>query len=207
MCIGSPRPAHDGRPISRRAPSCRRAHRIGPAPRSGSASARVEATLAAVGQNTNLGIVLLAAPLATAALSHGAAICTADCVKVLDGSHRRGCEGGLSRRSAHANPGGLGDARRMASTRSRPSPCSRPCGLPKLATASPGTIPMTMPIFSVSGLRCCREARRAGGRASFAATRVYLGFLSTIPDTLIERKFGAPQARKYTRKPSLGGSR
>ena len=44
------------------------------------------------------------------------------------------------------------------------------------------------------GLPRLRDAARRGWPAPFATTSVYLGFLSTIPDTLIERKFGHAQA-------------
>ena len=44
------------------------------------------------------------------------------------------------------------------------------------------------------GLPRLRDAARRGWPAPLATTSVYLGFLSTIPDTLIERKFGHAQA-------------
>ena len=44
------------------------------------------------------------------------------------------------------------------------------------------------------GLARFREAAKSGWPTPFATTSIYLGFLSTIPDTLIERKFGHAQA-------------
>ena len=41
------------------------------------------------------------------------------------------------------------------------------------------------------GLAWLKQARERWGTSPFAATSVYLGFLAHIPDTLIERKFGA----------------
>ena len=41
------------------------------------------------------------------------------------------------------------------------------------------------------GLAWLKQARERWGTSPFAVTSVYLGFLAHIPDTLIERKFGA----------------
>ena len=41
------------------------------------------------------------------------------------------------------------------------------------------------------GLAWLKQARERWGDCAFAVTSVYLGFLAHIPDTLIERKFGA----------------
>ena len=44
------------------------------------------------------------------------------------------------------------------------------------------------------GLAWLKQARERWGDSPFAVTRVYLGFLAHLPDTLIERKFGADVA-------------
>jgi triphosphoribosyl-dephospho-CoA synthase len=44
------------------------------------------------------------------------------------------------------------------------------------------------------GLKWLRHGRERWGGRPWAVTRVYLGFLAHIPDTLIERKFGARTA-------------
>ena len=44
------------------------------------------------------------------------------------------------------------------------------------------------------GLKWLSQGRDHWGQGSWPVTRVYLGFLAHIPDTLIERKFGAESA-------------
>src|SRR5262249_33817865 len=70
--------------------------------------AAVEATLKTVGQNTNLGIVLLCAPLAAAAEAPGAALRPA-LARVLDRLDRADAADVFAAIAA-ANPGGLGRA-------------------------------------------------------------------------------------------------
>ena len=70
----------------------------------------VDATLTAVGQNTNLGIILLCAPLAAAAEAPDAAL-RAALAKVLDGLDRTDAADVFAAIAA-ANPGGLGRASR-----------------------------------------------------------------------------------------------
>src|ERR1700690_594420 len=70
--------------------------------------AAVAATLKAVGQNTNLGIILLCAPLAAAAESEDAALRRA-LARVLDGLDRADAADVFFAIAA-ANPGGLGRA-------------------------------------------------------------------------------------------------
>ncbi len=152
----------------------------------------VEATIDVVGHNTNLGIVLLAAPLAQAALDRGDGDLRTRLIRVLSSlSVEDAKEAYLAIR--HARPGGLGEAPRH----------------------DVGAEP------EVTLLEAMREAERrdriawnynhgfadifdqglrrlaaSSGRLppAFATTSVYLGFLSTTPDSLIARKFGAEQA-------------
>ena len=71
--------------------------------------AAVEATLSAVGQNTNLGIILLCAPLAAAAEAPSDAALRPALARVLDGLDRADAADVFSAIAA-ANPGGLGRA-------------------------------------------------------------------------------------------------
>ena len=74
----------------------RRMRWLKPAPRWGNASAQAcAATIAAVGHNTNLGIVLLSAPLASAALSDEAGDLRQRLAKVLAGLTVEDCEESL----------------------------------------------------------------------------------------------------------------
>jgi triphosphoribosyl-dephospho-CoA synthase len=54
-------------------------------------------------------------------------------------------------------------------------------------------------IFAV-GLQRLEAARARGASAALATTAVYLGFLASIPDTLIARKFGTEPAEEVRRE-------
>jgi triphosphoribosyl-dephospho-CoA synthase len=150
----------------------------------------VEATIGAVGQNTNLGIILLAAPLAAAALDAGAGDLQTRLARVLASLSVEDAREAY-RAIRHARPGGLGgapqhdvasepnvtllEAMRAAEARDRIAwNYSHDFG----------------DIFALGLPRLEQES--AGGRhPSWAVTFVYLGFLARLPDTLIERKFGS----------------
>ena len=149
----------------------------------------VEATRNAVGQNTNLGIILLAAPLASAALDlEGGDLKTrvADVLDALTVQDARDTYEAIR----IAQPGGLGkapshdvaaeprvtllEAMRAAEARDRIA-WNYAHGLSD--------------IFGL-GLAWLKQARQHWRDSPFAVTRVYLGFLAHLSDTLIERKFG-----------------
>jgi triphosphoribosyl-dephospho-CoA synthase len=153
----------------------------------------VEATAKAVGQNTNLGIVLLSAPLATAALDrHGGdlrsrVLSVLEALSVKDAKDayeaiRKAAPGGLGAVPDHdvaAEPRvSLLEAMRAAESRDR------------IAFNYANGF---ADIFGL-GLPWLAQARERWGPSPFVATRVYLGFLAHVPDTLIERKFGADVA-------------
>jgi triphosphoribosyl-dephospho-CoA synthase len=150
----------------------------------------VEATRSAVGQNTNLGIILLAAPLASAALGPADGGFRARVAEVLDTLTIKDARDAYQAIRI-AEPGGLGEApshdiaheprvtlleaMRAAETRDR------------IAFNYANGF---ADIFGL-GLPWLKQARDRWGDTPFAATRVYLGFLAHIADTLIERKFGS----------------
>jgi triphosphoribosyl-dephospho-CoA synthase len=157
----------------------------------------VEATRAEVGQNTNLGIVLLAAPLANAALLQRPGDLE---------TRLHGILAGLSvddAREAYrairaTKPGGLGDA-----------PAHDVASEPNVTLLEAMRAAETRDriawnyahdyadIFTL-GLKWLAQARERWAEPSvaspWAVTRVYLGFLAHLPDTLIERKFGTRAA-------------
>ena len=165
-----------------------------PAPRWGNASAQASAaTIAAVGHNTNLGIVLLSAPLASAALSDEAGDLRQRLAKVLAGLTVEDAKEAYAAIRL-ANPGGLGEVPRHGVDA---EPAITLLGAMKAAEGH-DRIAWNYShdfadIFDL-GLPRFREAGTRGWPAPFATTSVYLGFLSTLPDTLIERKFGSAQA-------------
>jgi triphosphoribosyl-dephospho-CoA synthase len=153
----------------------------------------VEATKEAASQNTNLGIVLLAAPLAQAALTplpgdlRGRLGAVLDQLTVEDA-----CAAYRAIRTAE--PGGLGKA-----------PEHDVAGQPRVtlleamrAAERKDRIAWNythgfVDIFGL-GLKWLEGARKRWGPVPWVTTYVFMGFLAHIPDTLIERKFGSDAA-------------
>jgi triphosphoribosyl-dephospho-CoA synthase len=158
----------------------------------------VEATLGAVGQNTNLGIILLCAPLAAAAEVPDLALRPA-LAKVLDRLDRKDAADVFSAIAA-ANPGGLGRAPR------------HDVNAPALVTLREAMaeaaerdrvarqyVTTYEDIFSL-GLPALAAARGKQGDARWSTLTIYLTFLAEIPDTHIARKFDAATAEAVRRE-------
>ena len=151
----------------------------------------VEASFAAVGMNTNLGIVLLCAPLAAAAERRGDLHLTlADVLAGLD----REDAAHVFRAIALASPGGLGDAARYD--------VRKPADI-DLMEAMREAAPRDRIAYQyasnfddifVTGFASLEEAKEAEINPPLRAVNVYLSFLSRFPDTHIFRKFGADAA-------------
>jgi triphosphoribosyl-dephospho-CoA synthase len=154
----------------------------------------VDASWQAVGCNTNLGIILLGAPLIHAAF-HGAENTLRNRLhKVLATLTMQDAEhtfrailraspaglGGSSRHDVHRRPTvTLLEAMREASQRDR------------IAFQYDSDF---ADVFEI-GVPCFDEAIGLWGDPSWAATAVYLGFLARYSDTHIERKYGVEIAR------------
>ena len=162
--------------------------------------AAVEATLLAVGQNTNLGIILLCAPLAAAAEAPDAALRPA-LASVLDRLDRADAADVFSAIVA-ANPGGLGRAPR------------HDVNAPAVATLREAMadaadrdriarqyVTTYEDVFSL-GLPALARARERQSDPRWSTLAVYLTFLAEIPDTHIARKFDVCDRRGG---PSGGG--
>jgi triphosphoribosyl-dephospho-CoA synthase len=149
----------------------------------------VEATRQAVKQNTNLGIVLLAAPLAEAALDRRGGDLEARLQRVLQELSVEDAREAY-RAIRETNPGGLGEAPEH-DVRFEPS-----VTLLEAMRAAEARDRIAWnythdfaDIFKL-GLIWLAHARDRWSDPAWAASRVYLGFLAHVPDTLIERKFG-----------------
>lgn len=155
--------------------------------------AAIEATRRVVTVNTNLGIILLAAPLAQAAfmssdagfehaLKEVLASLTVDDARAVYRAIRRAEPGGLGSIPEHdvsAEPTvTLLEAMRAAQTRDR------------IAWNYANDF---VDIFDL-GLKWREGGIARWGDVPWVTTYVYLGFLAHIPDTLIERKFGTHTA-------------
>jgi triphosphoribosyl-dephospho-CoA synthase len=148
----------------------------------------VDATLAAVGQNTNLGIVLLCAPLAAAAEAAKGDLRSSLSVLLsrLDSQDAADVFAAI----AAANPGGLGRA-------------------PEHDVHEPPTVSLLEAMRAAAdrdriarqyvtdyedvfllGLGALRNAGRQGLSSARSTLAVYLTFLADFPDTHVARKFG-----------------
>ena len=152
----------------------------------------VEATFAAVGTNTNLGIILLCAPLAAAAESDTVDLRMA-LAKVLD--HLDEEDAALAFRAiARAAPGGLGrttvddvhDPARVTLKKAMVEAAERDRIAHQYVSAFSD-------VFDV-GLPLLEEVQPPAADAKWATLRVFLTFLAAFPDTHIFRKYGAPTA-------------
>ncbi|GJD52076.1 2-(5''-triphosphoribosyl)-3'-dephosphocoenzyme-A synthase [Methylobacterium crusticola] len=156
------------------------------------AEGAVAATMARVGQNTNLGIVLLCAPLAAAAERPGCLRpALAAVLEGLDGADAAGVYAAIRL----ANPGGLGRAARHDVTAGGAPPplaaaMAEAAGRDRIARAY---VTGFSDLFEV-GLPALAGARARGLRAPWTTTAVHLAFLTAFPDSHIARKFGADAA-------------
>ena len=148
----------------------------------------VEATFAAVGTNTNLGIILLCAPLAAAAEA-GTNDLHMALARVLDALDEE--DASLAFRAiVHAAPAGLGrvgyfDVHAPA-TVSLKRAMAEAAGRDRIAHQY---VSAFSDVFEV-GAPLLEEARQQPADAKWATLRVYLTFLSRFPDTHIVRKYG-----------------
>lgn len=159
----------------------------------------VERTVERVGCNTNLGIVLLVAPLAHAALLReergGLAV---RLHRVLRGL-TVGDAVAAYRAIRRASPGGLGRSR-TEDVAGEPS-----CTLLEAMRIAAARDRIAWQyandygdIFGI-GLPALREAERRWAERQWATVACYLRFLAAFPDTHIERKYGAPAAEEVRR--------
>jgi triphosphoribosyl-dephospho-CoA synthase len=156
--------------------------------------AAVEATLAAVETNTNLGIILLCAPLAAAAERdpHQLRGGLTDVLASLDVE-----DAALAFRAiARASPAGLGHAERhdvhAAPTVTLREAMAHAAERDRIARQY---VTDFTDVFEM-GVPLVQEALARDVEPSWATLTVYLGFLAAFPDTHIERKHGAAPARE-----------
>jgi triphosphoribosyl-dephospho-CoA synthase len=158
----------------------------------------VEATRKAVGQNTNLGIVLLAAPLANAALMPGAGNLERRLRLILQGLSVDDAREAY-RAIRETRPGGLGEAPEHDIAAEPRVTLLEAMRAAELRDRIAWNYAHGFADIFTLGLKWLAHARErwdepAFASPSWAVTRVYLGFLAHLPDTLIERKFGTRMA-------------
>jgi triphosphoribosyl-dephospho-CoA synthase len=159
----------------------------------------VEATRAAVGTNTNLGILLLCGPLAAAA-ERGTDL-QAELAGVLTALDRSDAEQ-VFRAISLANPGGLGDVPRHDVRQ------PAEIGLYEAMAAAAERDAVALQYVSnfhdifVTGLEALAAAHECGLKPPWPTVAIYLGFLAAFPDTHIRRKYGLAAARGIQREAS-----
>jgi triphosphoribosyl-dephospho-CoA synthase len=159
----------------------------------------VEATWAAVGQNTNLGIILLCAPLAQAALTARRPDLREETARVLAALDRADADGAF-RAIIRANPAGLG----AAAAHDVAGPADVTLLEAMRAAAARDRIAYQyahgfIDIFE-TGLCALAQARKRGHDAPQATLDVYMTFLAAFPDSHIARKYGSETARAIMAK-------
>ena len=155
----------------------------------------VEATREAVGHNTNLGIILLAAPLAAAALGAGDGDLRSRLAKILAGLSVEDAEQAYAA-IRHAGPGGLGNA----ATHDVASPPTVSLIEAMREAETRDRIAWNychdfVDIFELGSPRL-EQGVAHWGMGPWTVTFLYLGFLAQIPDSLIERKHGSRVAAR-----------
>jgi len=149
----------------------------------------VQATQDAVGLNTNLGIILLCAPMIQAALTEGnKTYYLTKLFDVLANTTQADAEDTF-KAIALANPAGLGDG--MQHDVHQPANCTL---LQAMQEAAPRD--MIAQQYShnfadiLDGLACFQQALTKWQRPAWAATAVYLHFMAKFKDSHITRKYG-----------------
>jgi triphosphoribosyl-dephospho-CoA synthase len=156
--------------------------------------AAIEATWARVGQNTNLGIVLLCAPIAHAALNYPKMDLAAGVRKTLAGLTRADAELAF-RAITRANPGGLGEAPQHDVT--QPARVSLLDAMRAAADRDRIAYQYVNGFADIFGLgeTSLAASRREGREKAHCILSLYLRFLCAFPDSHIVRKFGEETAQ------------
>jgi len=150
-----------------------------------------------VAANTNLGIVLLFAPLARAAATGGGSL-RSRLRRVLAATTRGDAER-VYAAIRLAGPGGLGEAPEQ-DVRQPPTVTLREAMA--LAAERDAIAREYVTDYSITfetGLPALARALEAGASLRAAATEAFLTILGRVPDTLIARKFGAGTAQRVSR--------
>jgi triphosphoribosyl-dephospho-CoA synthase len=150
--------------------------------------AGVAATREAVGQNTNLGILLLCAPLARAA---EAGLSLAAVLDGLDPADARDVFAAIRL----ASPGGLGQADRYDVT-AEAEPPPLPAAMAEAASRDRIARAYVTGFEDIRrvGLPTLEEAQADGLDAPWCASAVHLAYLAAFPDSHVLRKHGAATA-------------
>jgi len=155
----------------------------------------VDATWQAVGCNTNLGIILLCAPIVQAALKGKPSDMQSQLKLVVEQATLEDADW-VFKAIRRANPGGLGRSEQHDVNN------SADCTLLEAMQLSAGRDLIALQYsngFSTTlneGLPCYEQALQRIGNAAWAVTELYLYWLSHYPDSHIVRKYGVDIAQQ-----------
>jgi triphosphoribosyl-dephospho-CoA synthase len=154
----------------------------------------VEASFNAVGLNTNLGILLLCAPLAAAAERTTQTL--RDALIEILGDLDRSDADETFQAIAHASPGGLGAA--MQHDVHQPAMVNLGEAMAEAAPRDRIALQYVSDFEDIftTGLKALAKARDRNIVPPWTTVSIYLAFLSKFPDTHIARKFGRETAEK-----------
>jgi triphosphoribosyl-dephospho-CoA synthase len=147
--------------------------------------------------NTNLGIVLLLAPLARAALRRGSGTLRDRTRRVLAGLDRRDARDAY-RAIRLARPGGLGRVEHQDVSRTPSLPLLECMRLAAGRDAVAREYDTGFRTTFTSTLPRLRNLRARHLPLPHAIVQTFLSILAATPDTLIARRHGAPAARKVS---------
>ncbi len=154
----------------------------------------VEASFAATGRNTNLGIILLCAPLAYAAGEVVRGDTLAQRLSAVLSSLDRIDAADVFAAIARANPGGLGDSQRgdvrMETEMTLLEAMSLASNRDRIALAF---VTDFADIFEFA-LPLLKQVKRIAETPELAVTTLHMNLLARFPDTHIARKFGPETA-------------
>jgi triphosphoribosyl-dephospho-CoA synthase len=153
----------------------------------------VQLSRAVAGCNTNLGILLLSAPLAEAAFRTDGGSLRQRLRQVLDGLGRSDADF-VFRAIRLANPGGLGEARHDARRPARVTLLTAMAEARGRDRIARQYVTGYDDVFGLGLARLAQAEARCGERG-WAVSAVYLGFLGRFPDSHVRRKFGLAVAR------------
>lgn len=166
----------------------------------------VRRTRAAVGINTNLGIVLLAAPLAQAAMATGGGGLRDRLAAVLAGLDVGDAE--LAFEAIRlAAPAGLGSSERHDVRASATATLRQAMAEAQDRDLIARQYATDFEDVFEHGLRWYRQALARWQDQPWAASRTYLGFLARFPDSHVARKFGRDRAEELRRRAELVATR
>jgi triphosphoribosyl-dephospho-CoA synthase len=166
----------------------------------------VEATWSRVGCNTNLGIILLCAPLAHAALREGEGTLREKLIATLDALDRDDADLAF-RAILRAAPAGLGRAPQQDV--SAPATIGLREAMALAASRDRVALQYTtgfVDIFGL-GLETIARSRARGDDRTMTTLRLFMAFASRFPDSHIGRKFGAETARAVMARVFEGAAR